>query len=65
MTGKKPLTGIDALRAMASASEQLNYPGTNKLYSNLSNEDARVKYKDVEAYVERQPHRQILPLHSW
>ena len=53
------LTGINALRAMTRASEQLNYPGANKLYSHLRNEDERVLYKDVAEYVERQPHRQV------
>ena len=46
------LTGINALRAMTRASEQLNYPGANKLYSHLRNEDDRVLYKDVAEYVE-------------
>jgi len=44
---------------MASASEQLNYAGANKIYSHLKNDGQRVNYKAVEAYVERQPYRQV------
>jgi len=44
---------------MASASEQLNYAGANKIYSHLKNDGQRVNYKAVEEYVQRQPHRQV------
>ena len=59
MSPGKTLDGIDALRALHAASQRLNYPGANKLYSHLRNEGDRVKFKDVQAFSERQPARQI------
>ena len=55
----KTLNGIDALRALTAASQQLNYAGVNKIYTHLQNNDQRVDYKTVKAYVEKQPYSQI------
>ena len=51
------------VRHIAEASQKLNYPGANKLYSHLKANSQYVQYKHIQAHVERQPEHQIFTQH--
>ncbi len=46
-------------RNIVNASEKLNYPGSNKLYSHLKANSKYVPWDIVQAFTDRQPERQI------